>query len=182
MGYKFTWEQGKCYLCNPNGAWTQLAVRNYVPFLEQAASLGPGSDDELWYAMEAFAALLGADNPELPHVLEGVSALWPAYVAAALAGRKRMGEKGPIPQPAADDDDDDAPREVLPQAPAAAEREDPPMGPSVPRRRHRLRYEGALEFDPTAEELLAINRQQVEAWIPKDHWMLHLQRRLRQHN
>ena len=64
--------------------------------------------------------------------------------------------------------------ERLPQAPAAAEREDPPMGPRMPRRRHRLRYEGALEFDPTAEELLAINRQQVEAWIPKDHWLLHL--------
>ena len=37
-----------------------------------------------------------------------------------------------------------------------------------------LRAGGALEFDPTPDELLAINRQQVEAWILKDHWLTHL--------
>ena len=87
-GYKFTWEQGKCYLWNPHGAWTQLAVRNYVPFLELAAEERPGSDDEYAYVVGAFIATMGQDHPELPHVLDGVAAMWPSYLDAACAARE----------------------------------------------------------------------------------------------
>ena len=78
LGYRFSWEKGRCFLRNPQGEWKHLLVKNFVPFLEEV-SLYEGSEDEFnAIACECIAAL-GESHPDLPQVLDGLAAVWPAY-------------------------------------------------------------------------------------------------------
>ena len=176
LGYRFWWEKGQCWLGHPNGTWTQLAIHNYVPFLEPP--LEPGSDSEYSAIVNWCVSCLGEDNPVLNNVLQDLAQTWPEYTAfVADARRRRATQKGPQPGPPGAAPDADAQVIADPegtQVVPVPEEPRKPVRPQVPRRRDRFRYEGALELAPTAEELLKINREQVAAWIPIDHWLDHL--------
>ena len=98
LGYRFWWEKGQCWLGHPNGTWTQLAIHNYVPFLEPP--LEPGSDSEYSAIVNWCVSCLGEDNPVLNNVLQDLAQTWPEYTAfVADARRRRATQKGPQPGP-----------------------------------------------------------------------------------